>query len=160
MLSGNNYHQQGQAMVKHDRFAIRKLSIGAMSILLGFVFLVSGQTVKADSATSDDESSNSRLTTYSGLNSFLKSNDKVKASTDNKNALVKKPAIVKNNQTNVAKDRQVDVSQTGVNHAHQGKWNNVDVTYDDDAKELTLLGGTEAVPAIMKNGGGKTEATF
>ena len=52
MLGKNNYNERLKKMemqAKQDHFSIRKLTIGAASILLGFTFLgASSQTVKAD----------------------------------------------------------------------------------------------------------------
>ncbi|MDF7672221.1 Rib/alpha-like domain-containing protein [Lactobacillus sp. ESL0701] len=84
---------------KKDRFSIRKLTVGAASVLLGFSFMaINGQTAKADTISSSDSdtevqtsknattvgedkqesasdktSTNANLATYSGLSSFLKS---------------------------------------------------------------------------------------
>ena len=52
MLGKNNFKERLRKMEmqqKQDRFSIRKLTIGAASVLLGFTFLGLGsQTVKAD----------------------------------------------------------------------------------------------------------------
>ena len=122
MLGKNNYKEQLRKMkmqAKHDRFSIRKLSIGAASVLLGFTFFGLGsKTVKADvvepsqqvetktkSGSNDLESNittsgnkvltsesdkngkqnkksekSAKLSTFSGLASFLRDRDDVKDS--------------------------------------------------------------------------------
>lgn len=123
MLGKNNYKERLRKMelqAKQDRFSIRKLTIGAASVLLGFTFLgLSSQTVKADTdtpaqnleskvetksnesdlkttATDNKEETTlksnkvdnqtertekePKLSTFSGLTSFLKSNDQASKS--------------------------------------------------------------------------------
>ena len=52
MLSKNNYNEKlrkRELQARQDHFSIRKLTIGAASVLLGFTFFGAGsQTVKAD----------------------------------------------------------------------------------------------------------------
>ena len=52
MLGKNNFKERLRKMemqAKKDRFSIRKLAIGAASVLLGFSFLgITAQSVKAD----------------------------------------------------------------------------------------------------------------
>ena len=50
MLSKNNFNEKIRQMdEKKERFSIRKLTVGAASVLIGLTFIgVSGQTVHAD----------------------------------------------------------------------------------------------------------------
>ncbi|MDF7638696.1 SLAP domain-containing protein [Lactobacillus sp. ESL0791] len=103
MLGKNNFDERLRKMemqAKNDRFSIRKLSVGAVSVLLGFSFLsFTSQTVKADVVNPDKEdvqtstnnsinenteeqhaanapkktqAAGNKLDTYSGLTAFLK----------------------------------------------------------------------------------------
>ena len=50
MLSKNNFNEKIRQMdEKKERFSIRKLTVGAASVLIGLIFIgVGGQTVHAD----------------------------------------------------------------------------------------------------------------
>ncbi|WEV40885.1 DUF1542 domain-containing protein [Lactobacillus sp. ESL0681] len=104
MLGKNNYNERLRKMemqAKQDRFSIRKLSIGAASVLLGFSFLglnankVEADTVSADTTNTikaqDEQSAEAKpakqaaktdLSTYEGLSAFLKSDDQTGAAKD------------------------------------------------------------------------------
>lgn len=146
MLGKNNYQERQQNMSKQEHFVIRKLSIGAMSILLSFAFLANCQTVKADAIIPSNDQKNevdkTKLTTYSALNSFLKSHDEAKTSKTN---LVKKSAKVPANSRKQKQDGPAPATKEN----SDDKWNNISVSYNEDTRELTLLGGTEDAPAIM-----------
>lgn len=43
-----------------NKFSIRKLSIGATAVLLGFTFWTTGQTAKADTIAPDSQTKNSK----------------------------------------------------------------------------------------------------
>ncbi|MDF7683826.1 YSIRK-type signal peptide-containing protein [Lactobacillus sp. ESL0679] len=82
MVGKNNFKEKLRQMVtqnKREHFAIRKLTIGAVSVLLGVTFLgVNNQTAKADTVTSTPATQTKKqpdLTTYQALKSFLKSDD-------------------------------------------------------------------------------------
>ena len=119
MLGKNNYNERLRKMEmqdKQDHFSIRKLSIGAASVLLGFTFFgLNSQSVKADTvepaqqvseesnrdnsttetnetstkdstkaeATASKKKTETDLSTFSGLSSFLKDSksDEVKDTT-------------------------------------------------------------------------------
>ena len=119
MLGKNNYNERLRKMEmqdKQDHFSIRKLSIGAASVLLGFTFFgLNSQSVKADTvepaqqvseesnrdksntetketstkdttkvdATASKKKTETDLSTFSGLSSFLKDSksDEVKNTT-------------------------------------------------------------------------------
>lgn len=107
MLGKNNYNERLRKMElqsKQDHFSIRKLSIGAASVLLGFTFFgLNSQNVKADTVTPETQESQTNkttseqqnkteqtksvpitetstkkaeLSTFSGLTSFFKDDDK------------------------------------------------------------------------------------
>ncbi|MDF7639621.1 SLAP domain-containing protein [Lactobacillus sp. ESL0791] len=103
MTSKNNQTERLRKMSmedKQDRFSIRKLAIGAASVLLGFSFVAaSGQIAKADTIdsngqetstetsnqdkkiatsvkVSNNDKSKTDITTYSGLHSFLRSSER------------------------------------------------------------------------------------
>ncbi|MDF7669585.1 Rib/alpha-like domain-containing protein, partial [Lactobacillus sp. ESL0703] len=107
---------------KRDRFSIRKLSVGAASVLLGFSFMaMNGQTAKADtissskldtevqtskndttiSEDSNKNGTNTNLATYSGLSTFLKSADNGNNSSSNNEQ--EKPAVSDTDSNETAK---------------------------------------------------------
>lgn len=54
MLSKNNYHEKLRKMEpRKERFSIRKFSIGAASVLIGFSFMSMAGTQKVQAATED-----------------------------------------------------------------------------------------------------------
>ncbi|WP_219934678.1 YSIRK-type signal peptide-containing protein [Lactobacillus helveticus] len=62
MLSKNNYKEKLQKMKpKKDRFSIRKFTVGAASVLIGFTFMgaVNSQEVKADTKPVSPEAKSS-----------------------------------------------------------------------------------------------------
>ncbi|MBI0033842.1 pectate lyase-like adhesive domain-containing protein, partial [Lactobacillus sp. M0396] len=155
MLGKNNYKEQLRKMkmqAKHDRFSIRKLSIGAASVLLGFTFFGLGsKTVKADvvepsqqvetktkSGSNDLESNittsgnkvltsesdkngkqnkksekSAKLSTFSGLASFLRDRDDVKDSKTVKDQV--KKAVKGSDQTVSANHPETDSNNEDVN---------------------------------------------
>ncbi|MDF7672418.1 YSIRK-type signal peptide-containing protein [Lactobacillus sp. ESL0701] len=119
MVGKNNFdakNRKVESQSKHERFSIRKLSMGATSVLLGITFMGLGtQTTKADTIvtpTQTDEATNNtqntdepadkpakkaNLTSYKGLTSYLnnKSTGKKAAKTatsNQKQAAVKEQA--------------------------------------------------------------------
>ncbi|WEV43364.1 YSIRK-type signal peptide-containing protein [Lactobacillus sp. ESL0684] len=113
MLGKNNFSERLRKMEmqsKQERFSIRKLSIGAASVLLGFTFLgVNSQTIKADTveptaqnsatvskadqgqapeqeATPKKDTAKPDLSTYKGLAKFLRGGDEQVANDDNQSA--------------------------------------------------------------------------
>lgn len=121
MLGRNNFKERlrkTEMQSKKDRFSIRKLSVGAASVLLGFSFMaMNGQTAKADTISSSkpdtevqtsknnttvseekqeptSDKTKANLTTYSGLSTFLKSadTDAKDSSTDNEQGKPEEPA--------------------------------------------------------------------
>ncbi|WEV40092.1 YSIRK-type signal peptide-containing protein [Lactobacillus sp. ESL0681] len=113
MLGKNNFSERLRKMEmqsKQERFSIRKLSIGAASVLLGFTFLgVNSQTIKADTveptaqnsatvskadqgqapeqeATPKKDTAKPDLSTYKGLAKFLRGGDEQVANEDNQTA--------------------------------------------------------------------------
>ncbi|WEV39321.1 DUF1542 domain-containing protein [Lactobacillus sp. ESL0680] len=100
MLGKNNFNERLRKMemqAKQDRFSIRKLSIGAASVLLGFTFFgMNSQSVQADSVppaiqvrdnaskkitdnsenmASKNNKKGQKLDTYKKLNRFLRDSD-------------------------------------------------------------------------------------
>ncbi|WEV40107.1 BspA family leucine-rich repeat surface protein [Lactobacillus sp. ESL0681] len=80
MLNKKQREQMNSLQIRAEkqRFSIRKLSIGAASVLLGLTFLgVNSQTASAatnnDVQAADDTNQTTDLDTYSGLKKFLKS---------------------------------------------------------------------------------------
>lgn len=182
MFGKNNYQERLRNMTKQtkqDQFSIRKLSIGAMAVLLSFTFLANCHTAKADTVTPNSETNSSankqtvkadqsKLTTYSGLSSFFKTQDENKphvqssldaesASNNSRNVAAEsvkaKNELSQNNK--ITKDDEAPTTPDTPNHIHNGKWNNIDAAYNDETKELTLTGGTDTEPALMSpNQGG------
>ncbi|WEV51824.1 YSIRK-type signal peptide-containing protein [Lactobacillus sp. ESL0731] len=81
MLGKNNYTEKSRKLTSRstrERFSIRKLSVGAASVLLGVTFLgLSSQSAKADTITDNTQQvvkapKNDNLSTYKGLSSFLR----------------------------------------------------------------------------------------
>ncbi|MDF7639205.1 YSIRK-type signal peptide-containing protein [Lactobacillus sp. ESL0791] len=90
MFGKNNFDEKLRRMemqAKKDRFSIRKLAIGAASVLLGFSFMgVASQTAKADTLAAGqqetvvankqenakDVANKPELSTFSGLSAFLR----------------------------------------------------------------------------------------
>ncbi|WEV39188.1 YSIRK-type signal peptide-containing protein [Lactobacillus sp. ESL0680] len=123
MVGKNNFDaksRKAESQSKHERFSIRKLSMGATSVLLGVTFMGLGsQTTKADTivtpAQTDEATTNQNtvdsadkavkkadLTSYKGLTSYL--NNK----SDNKKAA--KTATASQEQVTV-KEQAADVKQ-------------------------------------------------
>ncbi|MDF7682117.1 YSIRK-type signal peptide-containing protein [Lactobacillus sp. ESL0679] len=98
--------------IEHQRFSIRKLSIGVTSVLLGIAFLsCSGQNAKADTVNSSQITTNnnkqSNLSNYNDLNKFFKSNTNNSEATNNRSESDKssvQSAITDNNSTPSADD--------------------------------------------------------
>ena len=180
MLGKNNFKERLRKMEmeqKQDRFSIRKLTIGAASVLLGFTFLGLGnQTVKADTEPStqqvdsktENKSSESdlskaatenkkadsqstqdnkqtkksekepKLSTFSGLSSFLKSSDEDSKSV-NKSGTTKEQTKKDSKESDQSTaPKQAD---TGANDANTvtpgkndstGKDTNTDITSGDN----------------------------
>lgn len=117
MLGKNNFQERLKQMEmqnKHDQYSIRKLSIGAVSVLLGFTFFgINTESVKASEVRSEqqtsqvttdstakrannvakenagnvqyqEKSNGTDLTTYSGLSLFFKENNVDKSSVSQK----------------------------------------------------------------------------
>ncbi|MDF7639201.1 Rib/alpha-like domain-containing protein [Lactobacillus sp. ESL0791] len=90
MFGKNNFDEKLRRMemqAKKDRFSIRKLAIGAASVLLGFSFMgAASQTAKADTlaagqqqtvvankqVNAKDVANKPKLSTFSGLSAFLR----------------------------------------------------------------------------------------
>ncbi|MDF7683827.1 BspA family leucine-rich repeat surface protein [Lactobacillus sp. ESL0679] len=94
------------------RFAIRKLTVGVTSVLLGLVYLgVNQQVVKADTTSPVVNKQTESLNTYSALNKFLRTDDKTNensvapasTSSTNQSAIATTPKPVDNasNDTSV-----------------------------------------------------------
>ena len=68
MLSKNNFHEKIRQMEeKRERFSIRKLSIGAASVLIGFAFMGFGaHSVQADEIVPDSKPATAEVTAASG----------------------------------------------------------------------------------------------
>lgn len=86
MLGKNNYKERLKRMEmqsKQDHFSIRKLSIGAASVLLGFTFFgLNSQTAKADTVDPKQEVSEN-VNTKSVQSSSISSDKKLKPRTLN-----------------------------------------------------------------------------
>lgn len=103
MLSKNNFHEKIRQMEeKRERFSIRKLSIGAASVLIGFAFMGFGaHSVQADEIVPDSKPATAEVTAASGSNNSAKQKEKLQAATTN--------ATTKNEQANqtAKNDKQV-----------------------------------------------------
>ena len=193
MLGKNNFKERLRKMEmqqKQDRFSIRKLTIGAASVLLGFTFLGLGsQTVKADTdpstqqvdsktetkssesdlsnaatennkaasqPTQDDKQTKKtekepKLSTFSGLSSFLKSSDE-----DSKPVSKAETAKGQTKKDSKESDQSTAAKQpdTGANDANAvtpgktdatGKDTNTDITSGDNtASDGKLPGDSQA----------------
>lgn len=77
MLSKNNFHEKIRQMEeKKERFSIRKFTIGAASVLIGFTFMGLGvHTVQADAPANgteqEEENSNSTAKLGGGQKTLL-----------------------------------------------------------------------------------------
>ncbi|MDF7683822.1 BspA family leucine-rich repeat surface protein [Lactobacillus sp. ESL0679] len=95
MIGKNNFSEklkQISSINKQPHFSIRKLTVGAVSVLLGFSFVaINQQVVKADIASPAVSKQEESLNTYSALNKFLRTD----AETDKTSNTVatEKPAI-------------------------------------------------------------------
>lgn len=136
MLGKNNYCERLNKMKiqsKQDHFSIRKLTIGTASVLLGFTFFsVNESTVKADANNpveekntiakkqiqyqTNKEESNSDLTTFSGLSTFLKTTS---SSTTNE----QKPKVDNNEQVSSANSDKQE-SANSDNNSESGEEQN------------------------------------
>ncbi|MDF7639197.1 Rib/alpha-like domain-containing protein [Lactobacillus sp. ESL0791] len=98
MFGKNNFDEKLRRMemqAKKDRFSIRKLAIGAASVLLGFSFMgAASQTAKADTlaagqqetvvankqVNAKDVANKPKLSTFSGLSAFLRGSSEEESS--------------------------------------------------------------------------------
>ncbi|WEV40796.1 Rib/alpha-like domain-containing protein [Lactobacillus sp. ESL0681] len=98
MLGKNNFDEKLRKMTlqsKRDRFSIRKLTIGAASVLLGFTFMgvnshevqaatsesdqTTAKTTTTESSTTNESKPKVNLETYAGLSDFLRGSTTEKA---------------------------------------------------------------------------------
>ncbi|WEV37604.1 YSIRK-type signal peptide-containing protein [Lactobacillus sp. ESL0677] len=152
MVGKNNFKEKLRQMVtqnKREHFAIRKLTVGAVSVLLGVTFLgVNNQTAKADTVTSTPATQTKKqpdLTTYQALKSFLKSDDQAAqanakpAPTTNTNksqandvtsqpapTASTKPAATTNTTTNITSNDPATTKPTATTNT------STDITNDDN----------------------------
>ncbi|WEV37953.1 SLAP domain-containing protein [Lactobacillus sp. ESL0677] len=90
MLGKNNFNERLRKMemqAKQDRFSIRKLSIGAASVLLGFTFFgINSQSVQADTVTpaKEVETANNQNVASSDKQTLLPTRDAIKTASGNK----------------------------------------------------------------------------
>ena len=173
MLGKNNYNERLRKMEmqdKQDHFSIRKLSIGAASVLLGFTFFgLNSQSVKADTidpsqnVTEESNRDNSNtetkekstkdttkvdttvskkktetdLSTFSGLSSFLKDSksDEVKdTSSKDKTDTTAKDKTDKDKQETTTADPTGNNATTPVTGSDEG---NQDTTTDKTPTDIT-----------------------
>ena len=118
MLGKNNYNERLKKMAmraKQDHFSIRKLTIGAASILLGFTFLgVGSQTVKADTELTaekiDDKAAVLDKSTVNDNVVISASSNNTTTDVNNK-GVVNTPAVKKPETRDTASDVQTDVAK-------------------------------------------------
>ncbi|WEV51836.1 Rib/alpha-like domain-containing protein [Lactobacillus sp. ESL0731] len=149
---------------KKDRFSIRKLTVGAASVLLGFSFMaMNGQTAKADTISSSDtevqtskndtttlenkhQSANDKtsakpnLATYSGLKSFLKSGKSDTEETDktDTNKEQEKPETPTSSDTNSTAKPAEDTNTTDTTKpADTNQPADTDITKPGDSNSTT-----------------------
>lgn len=135
-----------------------KLGLSAASILLGSTFLASSQVVKADTVIPNSQTGQSSVNNSSKKNSLNLSNEQnysIGRSYNNSQDTTNKTNIIKQND-NKTSDNLATTAKTPQFYDNdktiaKTKWNNIDISFNPETKELTIFGGTEQQPAIMKN---------
>lgn len=105
MLSKNNFKEQIlKNQPRKQRFAIRKLTIGVASVLVGFTFMGMMSSVSADSVTEADPNEDSALTKTAAVNTTQ----------DNEKSVTINPTVLVDNDKNeselLASNQQVNTA--------------------------------------------------
>ena len=168
MLGKNNFKERLRRMEnqdKHDRFSIRKLSIGVASVLIGFAFMVlSSQTTLADTITpSSTESSvveakdnvanndNQNVASNEENNQTKSEANTEKVTQQNNTADVKQTDQVVNNDQ---KQNSTSAVKTEVTQDHQNNDKQVNVsksTTNSVSQQVTNQLGTEDFSVTAPN---------
>ena len=149
MLGKNNYNERLRKMEmqdKQDHFSIRKLSIGAASVLLGFTFFgLNSQSVKADTvepAQQVSEESNKDNSTTETKETSTKDTTKVEATASKKrtetdlSTFSGLSSFLKDSKASEVKDTAAkDKADTAKDKAHKN-------TVDKDKQETTTANST------------------
>lgn len=148
-------------IAKQDRVKTNiayKLGLSAASILLGSTFLASSQVVMADTVIPNSQTGQSSVNNSSKKNSLNLSNEQnysIGRSYNNSQDTTNKTNIIKQND-NKTSDNLATTAKTPQFYDNdktiaKTKWNNIDISFNPETNELTIFGGTEQQPAIMKN---------
>ncbi len=144
MLSRNNYQEKIRKMEnKKERFSIRKFSIGAASVLIGFTLFgigVDSQSVKADTVTPN--SVNVKNGSEVNKTAEVLSNEKGKNATNTAVNTVKAPAAV---QTKVNNNTTNNTSQETLNKSVANSQ-----TENSEKKNLAASNQNNAVKPIVQ----------
>ena len=169
MLGKNNYNERLRKMEmqdKQDHFSIRKLSIGAASVLLGFTFFgLNSQSVKADTvepAQQVSEESNKDNSTTETKETSTKDTTKAEATTSKKktetdlSTFSGLSSFLKDSKTSEVKDTTAkDKADTTKDKADKD-------TADKDKQETTTAdstGNSETTPATGSDKGNQDTTT-
>lgn len=160
---------------KKQRFSLRKLSIGLVSLLLGFSFYITTNDLQIVKADVNDNSVNSNSVTTNDTTKLAESATSTTNNIDNADANSNNNLANNDNTNNTNNTNSNDISQnhavntTNTDSSNQQldnktnqsakltkaiseKWNGVDVSYDKDKQVLTINGGTITDPKpIAKN---------